>query len=187
MYQFENLFYRFLLDLAAILLLIRLIYYPIYKKDEFYFPFFIFNTIIFLLTFLLNSFEMSMGAAFGLFAVFSMLRYKTEDISMKDMTYLFLVIAIGLINAVMKSEIWEVAIINAVVILITYLLESNRIIKRESSLSIVYNNFEMILPEKRNELTEDLKLKMGLNIHRIEIDKVDYMKNTIQIRVFYYE
>jgi hypothetical protein len=187
MYQFENLSYRLLLDIFSILLLIRLIYYPIYRKDEFYFPFFIFNVIIFLLTFLLNSFEMSMGAAFGLFAVFSMLRYKTEDISMKDMTYLFLVIAIGLINAVMKADIWEVAVINLVVILLTYILESNRIFKRESSLSVVYNNFEMIVPEKRAELIEDLKLKTGFNIHRIEIDKMDYMKNTIQIRVFYYD
>jgi hypothetical protein len=179
MYQFENLSYRLLLDIFSILLLIRLIYYPIYRKDEFYFPFFIFNVIIFLLTFLLNSFE--------LFAVFSMLRYKTEDISMKDMTYLFLVIAIGLINAVMKADIWEVAVINLVVILLTYILESNRIFKRESSLSVVYNNFEMIVPEKRAELIEDLKLKTGFNIHRIEIDKMDYMKNTIQIRVFYYD
>ncbi len=110
---------RISIDLVSVFILIRFIYYPIYKNREFFFTFFIFNLIIFLITFLLNKVEMSMGAAFGLFAVFSMLRYRTEGISMKDMTYLFLVIAMGLITAVSKGNWDELSLLNLIIILFT--------------------------------------------------------------------
>jgi hypothetical protein len=88
---------RFLIDILFMLILMRFVYYKFYKRSDLFFTFFIFNIVIFLISFLLNKVELSMGAAFGLFAVFSMLRYRTEDISIKDMSYLFLVIAIGLV------------------------------------------------------------------------------------------
>src|SRR5438105_3648147 len=119
---------RLLIDLATIFILVRLIYYPLYRQKEFFFMFVIFNLIIFLISFLLNKVDLSMGAAFGLFAVFSMLRYRTESISIKDMTYLFLVIAIGLVSAVTKIkdapdslEYLFLGCINIVVLTITYL------------------------------------------------------------------
>ena len=95
---------RFLIDIASVFILIRFIYFKINKHREFFFTYFIFNIIIFLMCFFLNKVKISMGAAFGLFAVFGMLRYRTEDLSIKDMTYLFLVIAIGLMTAVIKLE-----------------------------------------------------------------------------------
>lgn len=124
---------RITIDLASVFVLVRFIYYPIYKNREFFFTFFIFNLIIFLITFLLNKVEMSMGAAFGLFAVFSMLRYRTEGISMKDMTYLFLAIAIGLITAISKGNWDELSLLNVIIIAVTYVLESNILIKKEAS------------------------------------------------------
>src|SRR5262245_54746510 len=99
-------FLRLCIDLVSMFMLVRFIYFPALNGREYFFTFFIFNLLIFLITFLLNKVEMSMGAAFGLFAVFTMLRYRTEGISIKDMTYLFLVIAIGLINAVTKGS-WD--------------------------------------------------------------------------------
>lgn len=95
-----NLILRFCIDFLFMIILIRGVYFHVYRKQELFFTFFIFNLIIFLVCFLLNRVDLSMGAAFGLFAVFSMLRYRTEDVSIKDMSYLFLVIALGLINAV---------------------------------------------------------------------------------------
>lgn len=137
--------WRLLVDLVSVIVLIRLIYYPIYKHRDLFFTFFIFNLIIFLISFLLNKVELSMGAAFGLFAVFSMLRYRTEDISIKDMTYLFLVIALGLVSAVIKLknaedayEILFLVFINSVVLLITYLLESNTLMKKEMMKRLTY-------------------------------------------------
>ena len=116
-------FIRLAIDLSTIYLLVNVIYVKYNKKSDFIFTYYIFNLVIFLITFLLNKVEMSMGAAFGLFAVFSMLRYRTEDISMKNMTYLFLCIALGLINAVSKGD-WEPILICLIILIITFLLDS---------------------------------------------------------------
>jgi hypothetical protein len=142
-----KLMIRLFIDLTSVFILVRFIYYPIYKHRELFFTYFIFNIVIFLISFLLNKVDLSMGAAFGLFAVFSMLRYKTEEIAIKDMTYLFFVIALGLVSAVTKIKdtadhieyIFLVGI-NAVVLLITYLLESNIFMKKESVKTILYEN-----------------------------------------------
>ncbi len=178
---------RISIDLVSVFILIRFIYYPIYKNREFFFTFFIFNLIIFLITFLLNKVEMSMGAAFGLFAVFSMLRYRTEGISMKDMTYLFLVIAMGLITAVSKGNWDELSLLNLIIILFTYLLESNVFLKKEASKVIQYENIEMIKPEFHPQLIADLEIRTGIKINRIAISKVDFLRDTAIIRIYYYE
>lgn len=178
---------RISIDLVSVFILIRFIYYPIYKNREFFFTFFIFNLIIFLITFLLNKVEMSMGAAFGLFAVFSMLRYRTEGISMKDMTYLFLVIAMGLITAVSKGNWDELSLLNLIIILFTYLLESNVFLKKEASKVIQYENVEMIKPECHPQLIADLESRTGIKINRIAISKVDFLRDTAIIRIYYYD
>lgn len=135
-----------------------------------------------------------MGAAFGLFAVFSMLRYKTEEIAIKDMTYLFLVIALGLVSAVTKVkdtadgiECLFIVGINVTVLVITYLLESNLFMKKEVVKTILYENIEMIKAGKEEELLADLKLRTGFNVHRYSIHKVDFLKDAAQIKVYFYE
>ena len=135
-----------------------------------------------------------MGAAFGLFAVFSMLRYRTEDISIKDMTYLFLVIALGLVSAVIKikntDDLFEnlfLIFINGIVLLITYLLESSILMKRETMKQLTYENIELIKPERREDLIIDLKTRTGINIHRLSIHKIDFLKDSAVIKIYYYE
>jgi hypothetical protein len=189
-----KLMIRLFIDLTSVFILVRFIYYPIYKHRELFFTYFIFNIVIFLISFLLNKVDLSMGAAFGLFAVFSMLRYKTEEIAIKDMTYLFLVIALGLVSAVTKIKdtadhieyIFLVGI-NAVVLLITYLLESNIFMKKESVKTILYENIEMIREGKQDELMADLKLRTGFNVHRYSIHKIDFLKDAAQIKIYYYD
>lgn len=178
---------RFGVDLFSVLILIRFVYYPVYRNREYFFTFIIFNLLIFLITILLNKVEMSMGAAFGLFAVFSMLRYRTEGLSMKDMTYLFLVIAMGLMTAVGFGYWWEILILNCAVILITYALESNLLMEKELSKIIQYENIELIKPEHRAELLKDLEERTGLKINRISIDRIDFLRDTAQITVHYHE
>lgn len=180
-------FIRLGINFASVFLLIRFIYFRRYKSSENFFTFFIFNLIIFLITFILNKSDMSMGAAFGLFAVFSMLRYRTEGISTKDMTYLFLVIAMGLITALSKGTWFELLFINMIIILFTYLLESSLLMKKEVSKTIQYENIEMIQPEFRNELQADLEKRMGIKINRLAIGKVDFLKDTAVIRIYYNE
>ncbi len=190
----SKIFFRLLIDLFSVFILVRVIYYPIYKHRELFFTYFIFNTVIFLISFLLNKVDLSMGAAFGLFAVFSMLRYKTEEIAIKDMTYLFLVIAIGLISAVTKIkdtsdgiEYLFLIAINAVVLLIVYLLESNILMKKEVVKTILYENIELIKSDKKEELLADLKNRTGFNVHRYSVHKIDFLKDAAQIRIYYYE
>lgn len=179
-------FIRLGINFATVFILIRLIYYPSYKNREFFFTFFIFNLVIFLITFLMNKVEMSMGAAFGLFAVFSIMRYRSEDISIKDLTYLFLVIAVGLITAVARGGWDELSLINGLIILLTLLLETNVFMKKELGKIVMYENIEMIKPENHERLLEDLKTRTGLPIHRFSITKVDFLRDMAIIRVYYY-
>ena len=135
-----------------------------------------------------------MGAAFGLFAVFSMLRYKTEEIAIKDMTYLFLVIALGLVSAVTKIKdtaddveyIFLIGI-NAVVLIVTYLLESNIFMRKENVKTILFENIELIKDGRQADLLADLKLRTGFNVHRYSIHKIDFLKDAAQIKIYYYD
>lgn len=180
-------FIRIGINLASVFILIRFIYFRRYKSNENFFTFFIFNLIIFLITFVLNKSDMSMGAAFGLFAVFSMLRYRTEGINTKDMTYLFLVIAVGLITALSKGTWFELAFINLIIISFAFLLESNILMRKEVSKTIQYEHIDKIQPEFRAELHADLEKRMGIKINRIAIGKVDFLNDTAAIQIFYFE
>jgi hypothetical protein len=180
-------FMRMGINLVSMIILIRYIYYPAHKSREYFFTFFIFNLLIFLITYLLNKVEMSMGAAFGLFAVFSMLRYRTEGITIKDMTYLFLVIAIGLINAVSKGGWDEFFLINFIILGFTYVLESNLLMKKEATKIIQYENIELIKPENHEELIRDLEARTGIKVNRFDIIKVDFLRDTATIIVYYYD
>jgi len=183
----SKFFIRLFIDLISVFVLIRLIFYKNYKKADQYLTFFAFNLVIFLITYLLNKVEMSMGAAFGLFAVFSMLRYRTESISTKDMTYLFLVIAIGLLSAISKGGWDELALLNSIILIATFLLESNWLIKKEFTKNIVYDNINLITPEKRTELLTDLKKRTGFNVHRVEIQEIDFLKDATRMIIYFYE
>lgn len=180
-------FLRLAIDLLAVIILVRLIYFKTYQKSEQFFTFFTFNVTIFLITNLLNHVEMSMGAAFGLFAVFSMLRYRTESISTRDMTYLFLVIAIGLLTAVSKGGWDELIALNGIIIVMTALLESNLLIKKEHSKIIMYERIELIHQDKRKELIEDLIVRTGLKVHRVEILSIDFLKDATRMTIYYFD
>ena len=180
-----NFFVRILFNFISVFIMIRFIYFPAHKKGEYFFTFFMFNLLIFLITFLLNKVEMSLGAAFGLFAVFSMLRYRTEGISMTDMTYLFTVIAMGLINAVGLGTWYDLLLINALVLVFTLIFDSNIIWKKEASKKITYNNLEMIKPEMREDLIRQLEEQTGMKIQRIKIERVNLLTGSAIIRIYY--
>jgi hypothetical protein len=175
--------WNLLIDIAAMLLIIMFIYYPKNRQMESIFTFIMFNLIIFMLTFVLNKVKISMGAAFGLFAVFSMLRYRTEGISIKDMTYLFIFIALGLISAI-QLEYYELAIINGVIVVFTFILDGNYIFT-EHSKHIRYENIELIKPENRELLLEDLKKRTGFKIHNFVIEEINFLNDTANIKIFY--
>ena len=178
---------RYVLNLMAMLILIKFIYFRTYRKSNFISSFFLFNTIIFFVAFMLNKVEMTTGAAFGLFAVFSILRYRTDGISTKDMTYLFLSIAIGLLTSVSKGSLVEIATIDFLILILTYLLENNFIVQRELTKVIQYDNINFIKPEQHNELMAKLIERTGLDIKRIVINDIDFIKESCAITVYYIE
>ena len=178
---------RFLVNIVSVFILIRFIYYRHYHRTDLFLTFFGFNVIIFLITYLLNKVEMSMGAAFGLFAVFSMLRYRTEGISAKDMTYLFIVIALGLITAISKGSWDDLSIMSLILLSLTALLEGGWFLKKEFSKTVFYDKINLIPLEKRAELIEDLSIRTGLNINRVDIKEIDFLKDSALLTVYYYE
>ncbi|MBK6962472.1 MAG: DUF4956 domain-containing protein [Bacteroidales bacterium] len=178
--------YSILIDIISMLIIFGLIYFPNYRNKEFMFTFFIFNIIIFIITFVLNKTSISMGAAFGLFAVFSMLRYRTEGISMKEMTYLLLAIALGLINAI-GLNLLPIFVFNLILVLFIFVLDHPMIFKQEQSKAISYENIEMIKPENHQLLLDDLRKRTGLNIHRFSISSIDFLKDATSIIVYYYK
>jgi hypothetical protein len=183
---------KVLINLISVSIVVGLVHYRMYKKSEFIFTYVIFNIIIFLLSYVLQSNEMSMGAAFGLFAVFSMIRYRTEDISARDMTYLFIVIALGLLNAIHKnSDTGMVSVqllaYNGMLVLATLLLENGFFLKRELLQNVQYENIQNIKPENREVLLADLRERTGLNVHRVEIGKIDFLRDTVNVKMYYYD
>lgn len=174
------------IDILAMIILVRFIYHPIYRKKDYWFTFFIFNLIIFLMIYMLNKVELSFGAAFGLFAVFALLRYRTEMISPKDMTYLFVVIAIGLLTAVGRGTYGEIVFLDALILIVVYALDGNLLLRNEMVQNICYNNIENVKPANRSLLIDDLREKTGLDIHKVDIEKIDLIRGLVNIKAYYY-
>ncbi|HTF80579.1 MAG TPA: DUF4956 domain-containing protein [Cytophagales bacterium] len=172
------------INIVSVLIIIGFIYISNYHKTEIIFTYFSFNLVIFLLTLVMNNIKFSTGAAFGLFAVFSMLRYRTEGISTKDMTYLFIVIAIGLICA-LRISIVSMAVICAILILATFLLDGNILIKRQFSKAVLYENITLIKPEHNSALIEDLRNRTGLDIYKVTVTKIDFVRDMAALEIFY--
>ncbi|NJD11331.1 MAG: DUF4956 domain-containing protein [Gemmatimonadetes bacterium] len=180
-------FGRLALDLVCVTALIRVIYFRNYRRTDLFLTFFSFNLTIFLLTFLLNGVQMSMGAAFGLFAVFSILRYRTEGMSVNDMTYLFLVIALGLIMAVGGVAWVELAVIGGAIVLCPALLEGNLISRREHARPVRYDRIELLGHERRAELIADLNQRTGLDIHRVDVRDIDLLRDCAHLTAYYHD
>ena len=179
---------RLLINLVSMIILVRFVYYTTYKKKDSFFTFFLLNLIVFLLAYMLErtgAFS-SIGSAFGLLAAFSLLRFRTETISMKDMTYLFIIMTFGLLNSVMKGTYLEIIIINAMIIAVVYVVDGNRLMPNQRSKTIDYPSLENIRPEKQAQLISDLRERTGLDIQKITIEHIDFGKEKALIKIYYY-
>ncbi len=178
---------KFAFDLAAIYAIARLIYFPIRKSRSYLFTFFIFNIVIFLVCSLLNHLTLSIGFSFGIFAIFSILRYRTMTIPIKEMTYLFIAISLSIINALSNESISiaELFLTNFAIVGFTYLLEKLWM-KNEQSKLVIYERIENVKPANRQFLMQDLAERTGLDIHRLEIGKIDFMRDIAEIKIYFY-
>ena len=179
---------RLLINTGAMIILIRFIYYHIYRKRDFFFTFFLINFVVFLLAFMLEktSAFSSISTAFGLLAAFSLLRFRTETISTKDMTYLFIIMTLGLINSIMNGSNLEILSLNALIIGVVFIVDGNFLMKNQKTKTVEYDGLENIRPENHRLLIEDLSKRTGLHIQRISIEHIDLIKNRVEIRIYYY-
>jgi len=176
---------RFIVNTIFIIVLVRGCYFQFSKNRPFAASYILFGTSVFMVTGLLHSAEISMGFAFGLFAVFSMLRYRTESITIKEMTYLFLVISIALLTAVGPISLLGISIINVIICVFAYILETGFLLPLTEEQIIKYEKIENIKPESRVDLINDLTQRTGLEIKHLNIESVDFLNDTAQIRIFY--
>ena len=184
--ELMNLIIRFGFNLFIAFIIIKLIYYREHKDNDFVFTYFMFNSLIFFFSFLLSNITINLGFAFGLFAVFAIMRYRTDPIPIKEMTYLFIVITIGVINALSKTEVSYEAILftNVAIVGLTYFLETywqkNLLIQH----MVVYEKLDNIKPENHDRLLADLKERTGLDIQHFEIRRINLLRDTFRIRIY---
>jgi hypothetical protein len=180
-----SLMTKSLFNISVLFVIIRLIYYPATLRKDYQFTFFMIGIILFLLCFLLENVKLEVGFALGLFAVFGILRYRTSLIPIKEMTYLFVVIGISVMNSLAskRATYAELLFTNSMIIGALYFLEN---LKREISKTIVYEKLDMIVEERREELIKDIEARTSLKINRLEVGNVDFMRDIAYIDIFYY-
>ncbi len=179
---------RLLINLVSMIVLVRFIYFGVHNRRDLFSPFFLLNFIIFLLAYMLKISEGfdSIGSAFGLLAAFSLMRFRTSTLSMKDMTYLFIVMTVGLINSVMKGSYLEIVVVNSIIISAVFAIDGNLLIRDEKTKTIEIESLENIKPEQRKLLVDNLRQRTGLDIQKISIDYIDFVRNRATITIYYY-
>lgn len=184
-----QMFIRFAFSTVVVLIIVRYIYYPITRRKDYLFTYILISITIFFLCSLLENVRLELGFALGLFAIFGIIRYRTDPIPIKEMTYLFLIIGVSVINALANNKVshTELFLTNFAIILATYALEKLFLLKHETTKKIVYERIDLIVPERYDDLLNDLSQRTGLNINRIEIGNIDFLRDTANIRIFYYE
>lgn len=187
--DFSELTIRFFLNFIVVFVIVRFLYYRVQKRKDYLFTYILISTVIFLLCFLLENVKLELGFALGLFAIFGIIRYRTLQIPIKEMTYLFLVIGISVINALANKKVSyaELLFTNLVLIALTYALESLMSLRHESVKAVNYEKIELIKPAKRAELILDLEERTGIKINRVEIGKIDFLRDTARINIYYFE
>ena len=176
-------------NLAIAFLIVRFIYYPRTRDKNYVFTFLAFNTVIYFVLGLLTSIELSIGVGFGLFALFSVLRYRADEIPIREMTYLFIVIALPVINSALTSngDFIKVMIANTVMVVLLFVLEKGWGFRFEVSKKITYEKIELVTPDKRELLLDDLRKRTGLPVRLAQVGRIDFVKDTAEIMIYYEE
>jgi len=187
-FDYADLMIRFGVNIVAIFIMIRLIYYPIHKNKDFLFTFSLFNILNFLFCILLVGTKMKSGFAFGLFAIFSLMRYRTVTVPIKEMGYLFACLLLGILNALALSDnnYYILIAVNLFILALALLLDRMLSLTHENVKEIVYERIDLIHPEKRAEMTKDIIQRTGLPIHRIEIKNINFLRDVAYVNAFYY-
>ena len=182
-----KLFIRFLIDFSFTFVIVRVLYFAANRRKDYLFTFIVFNLLTFFICFLLRKFPMELGFALGLFTVFGILRYRTEPIPIKEMTYLFIVIGLAMINALANKKIsWaELLFVNTAILLVTLSFEKLWFNNEIQSKNVIYERIDLIKIEHRLDLIKDLRERTGLDIVRVQIGKIDLLRDVATVTIFF--
>lgn len=179
-----ELLIRFAFNALIVTCIIHLLYYPKSRRKDYYFTFSLISVSIFFLIYLLGGVKLKVGFALGLFAIFGIIRYRTESMPVREMTYLFVIIAISVINA-LSSHLVQALLANLLFVGWIWICESSKWIKHISCKLVLYDRPELTAPERRPELLEDLTKRTGLDIQRIEVGHIDFLRDTAMLKIYY--
>lgn len=178
---------RFAFNLLICWIIVKFFYYKKSGRRDFYFTFIAFSVTVFLLIYLLDSVRLQIGMALGLFAIFGIIRYRTEQVSIREMTYLFVTIGISVINGLSKTlSLAELVVANLLFIVVISIMENAKIVKHIATKIVLYERIDMIVPEKSEELKADLEQRIGINIIKLEVGHVDFLRDVAFIKVYYH-
>ena len=193
---------RFAINLLVCWLLVHFFYYRKSRRRDYYFTFMIFSSAMLTLLYIMGNVEVGVGLTLGLFAIFGVIRYRTETVPIREMTYLFVIIALAAVNGLAPlyqiadlataphyvlswGNVGVMALVNALIVLLVWVLESEHLVKHTTTKLVLYDRIELIVPEKREELIADLEKRLGVKVDNVEIGHVDFLKDAAFIKVFY--
>ena len=181
-----QLLFRFAFNSVVMWIIIHWFYYRKARRRDYYFTFALISVSIFFLIFLLGSVKMKIGFALGLFAIFGIIRYRTEQMPVREMTYLFVLIAISVINALSTSiSLAELILTNLIFIFCIWFSENNKWLRHVPNKLVQYDKIELIKPDKREELIADLRERTGLNVISVEVGSIDFLRDTALLKIHY--
>jgi hypothetical protein len=187
-WDFIKLASRLGLNLVFVWVVVGRVYGRLYPQNrDFVFTYYIFNIITFSLCILLRKVPMEIGFALGLFAVFGILRYRTEEIRMRDLTYLFIVIGLAIVNAVAnkKISVVELVTVNAVIVGVTAAIELSPRHRGGGQTLVLYDNLTLLQPGREAELLADLRKRTGFPINRVQINRIDLLRDAAEITAYF--
>ena len=183
---FLNLLLRFSFNLVIALVIVHFLYYKRKGRKDYYFTFLLFSTTMFLLIFLMENVKLQIGFTLGLFAIFGMIRYRTETVPVREMTYLFIIIGISVINGLaLNISIAELLLANTLLLGIIWGVEATAVKRRRGSKTIVYDRIDLIVPQKKPEMIEDLQKRTGLDIVDFEVGNIDFIRDCAFVKIHY--
>ena len=193
---------RFAMNLLVCWILVHFFYYRKSRRRDYYFTFMVFSSAMLTLLYIMGNVEVGIGLTLGLFAIFGIIRYRTETVPIREMTYLFVIIALAAVNglaplyrivdlssaphyALSWGNVGVMALVNLLIVVLIWILESEKLVRHTTSKLVLYDRIELIVPEKREELIADLEKRLGVHVDNVEIGHVDFLKDAAFIKVYY--
>lgn len=181
-----HLLMRFAFNLLVSWLIVRFCYYRKSGRRDYVLTFMLFSSAMFLLIFLMENVKLQIGLTLGLFAIFGVIRYRTETVPVREMTYLFIIIATAVINGLaLNISYAELVAADALVVALLWIMESRLLLRHTSAKLVLYERIDLIVPERRAEMVADLERRLGIRIDRAEVGHVDFLRDVAFVKVYY--